>query len=59
MRTAMPPLVDVVRSSRLLADKAVDTALAAITDVFDFHGRDLAAYSGRALMIGETRYALN
>ncbi len=45
MRTAMLPLVDIVRSDRLLADQAVDTALGTITDVFDFYGRDLAADS--------------
>jgi hypothetical protein len=54
MRTPMLPLVDIVRSSWLLADKSVDTALATITDVFDFYGRDLVADSGHALMIGET-----
>ena len=59
MRTSMLPLVDIVRSSGLLDDKYVDTALTPITDVFDFSGRDLAADSGHGLMIGETRYALN
>ncbi len=59
MRTAMLPLVDVVRSDRLLADKSVDTALATITDVFYFYGQDLSADSWHGLMIGETRYALN
>ena len=43
MRTSMLPLVDVVRSDRLLADKAVDASLTTITDVFDFYSRDLAA----------------
>jgi hypothetical protein len=47
----MLPLVDIVRSSGLLADKAVDTAFTAITDVFDFYGRDLAEDSGHVLMI--------
>jgi len=59
MRTPMLPLVDIVRSSWLLADEPVDTAFTTITDVFDFYGRDLAADSGHALMIGESRYALN
>jgi hypothetical protein len=59
MRTPMLPLVDIVRSNWLLADKSVDTALAPITDVFDFYGRDLAANSGHALMIGETGYTHN
>jgi hypothetical protein len=43
----------------LLADESVDTPLTTITDVFDFYGRDLAADSRHALMIGETRYAPN
>ena len=51
MRTPMLPLVDIVRSSWLLADKSVDTALTTITDVFDFYGRDLVADSGHTLMI--------
>ena len=51
MRTSMLPLVDVAGSSRLLADKSVDTTLASITDVLDFYGRDIAADSGHALMI--------
>jgi hypothetical protein len=59
MRTSMLPLVDIVRSNGLLADKSVDTALTTITDVLYFYGRDLAADSGHALMIGETGYALN
>jgi len=59
VRTPVLPLVDIVRSYWLLADKAVDTALTTITDVFNFYGRDLAANSGHTLMIGETRYALN
>ena len=59
MRTPMLPLVDIVGSSGLLADKTVDTALATITDVFYFYGGDLVADLGHALMIGETRYALN
>ena len=59
MRTSMLPLVDIVRSSWLLADKSVDTALTTITDVFDFYGRDLVANSGHALMISETGSALN
>ena len=59
MRTSMLPLVDIVRSSWLFADKSVDTALAPITDVFYFYGRDLVADSGHALMIGESRYLLN
>ncbi len=59
MRTPMLPLVDIVRSSWLLADKSVDTALTPITDIFDFYSWDLAADSGHALMIGEARYALN
>jgi hypothetical protein len=59
MGTTMPPLVDVVGGDRLLADQAVDTALAPITDVFDFHCGDIVTDSGRARMIGETGYALN
>ncbi len=51
MRTPMLPLVDIVRSSWLLADKSIDTAFATITDVFNFYGRDLAADSGHTLMI--------
>ncbi len=51
MRTSMLPLVDIVLSSWLLADKPIDTTLTTITDVFDFYGRDLAADSGHALMI--------
>ena len=39
MRTPMLPLVDIVRSSWLLADKSIDTPLATITNVFDFYGR--------------------
>jgi len=53
MRTPMLPLVDIVRSSWLLADKTIDTALASITDGFDFYGRDLVSDSGHGLMIGE------
>ena len=59
MRTPMLPLVDIVRSNGFLANKPINTALAPITDVFDFYGRDLVSGSGHALMIGETRYALN
>ena len=59
MRTSMLPLVDIVRSSGLLADKTVDTALTTITGVFDFNGGYLASDSGHALMIGETCYTLN
>jgi hypothetical protein len=59
MRTSMLPLVDIVRGCRLHADEAVDTALTSITDVFNFYSRDLVADSRHALMIGETRYALN
>jgi hypothetical protein len=59
MRTPMLPFVDIVRSDGLLADKAVDTTFATITDVFDFDGRDLVADSGHALMTGETGSALN
>ena len=59
MRTSMLPLVDIVRSSCLLADKSVDTALTTIIDVFDFYGRDLVLDSGHALMIGESRCLLN
>ena len=59
MRTSMLPLVDIVRSSGLLADKSVDTALTSITDVFDFNGRDLAANSRHALIIEETGRRLN
>ena len=59
MRTPMLPLVDIVRSSGLLADKTVDTALAAITDVFDFYSRDLATNSGHDLIIEETGRRLN
>jgi hypothetical protein len=59
MRTAMLPLVDIVRSDRLLADKSVDTTFTSIADKFDFYGRDLSADSGHALMIRETGYALN
>jgi hypothetical protein len=59
MRTAMPPLVDVVGGDGLLADETVDTVLAPITDVFDFHGGDLVTDSGHAPMIGETGTALN
>jgi hypothetical protein len=55
----MPPLVDIVRSSGLLADKSVYTALTTITDVFNFYGRDLAADSGHVLIIGETGRRLN
>jgi hypothetical protein len=59
MRTFMLPLVDIVRSSWLFADKSVDTLLATITDVFDFYGRDLVADSGHSLMIKETCSTLN
>ena len=59
MRTPVLPLVDIVRSSRLLADKSIDTSLTTITDVFDFYGRDLVADSGHALMIWETGAVLN
>jgi hypothetical protein len=51
MRTSVLPLVDIVRSSGLLADKTIDTALATVTDVFNLYGRDLAADSGHDLMI--------
>jgi hypothetical protein len=59
MRTAMLPLVDVVRSDWLLADKSVDTALTTITDVFDFYSRDLVMDSGHAPIIGQTSQVLN
>ena len=59
MRTPMLPLVDIVRSSGLLADKTVDTALTSITDIFDFNGRDLATNSGHDLIIEETGRRLN
>jgi hypothetical protein len=59
MRTAMLPLVDIVRSDRLLADKSVDTTFTSIADVLDFYGRDLAVDSGHTLMIGEAGYTLN
>ena len=59
MRTSMLPLVDIVRSSRLLADKSINTALTTITDVFDFNGRDLATNSGHDLIIEETGRRLN
>ena len=59
MRTSMLPLVDIVRSDRLLADQAVDTAFASITDVFDFYGRDFVANSGHVPIIGQTRQRLN
>ena len=59
MRTPVLPLVDIVRSSGLLADKSVDTALAAITDEFDFYSRDLATNSGHDLIIEETGRRLN
>jgi hypothetical protein len=59
MRTSMLPLVDIVRSSWLLADKSVYTALTPITDVFDYYSRDLVAHSGHALMIRESRCMLN
>ena len=55
----MLPLVDIVRSSGLLADKTVDTVLTSITDVFNFYGRDLAAISGHDLIIEETGRGLN
>jgi hypothetical protein len=57
MRTSMLPLVDIVRSSWLLADKSIDTTLTAITDVFDFYGRDLSADSGHALKFPPWLYA--
>jgi hypothetical protein len=59
MRTSMLPLVDIVRSSGFLADKAVDTALTPIADVFNFYSKDLAVDSGHALMIRESRCLLN
>jgi hypothetical protein len=59
MRTSMLPLVDVVRSDWLLADKPIETTLASIANIFDFYSRDLVADSGHTLMIGETGYALN
>jgi hypothetical protein len=55
----MLPLVDIVRSNWLLADKSVDTALAPITDVFDFYGRDLVTDSWHAPIIGQTSQGLN
>ena len=55
----MLPVVDVVRGSRLLANQAIYTPLTAITDVFDFYSRDLAANSGHPLMICKTGSALN
>ena len=59
MSTAMLPLVDVVCSSWLLADKSIKTAFTTITDVFVFYGRDLAANSGHDLIIEETGRRLN
>ena len=59
MRTPVLPLVDIVRSSGFLADKAVDTALAPITDVFYFYGRDVSSDLGHAPMIRESRCMLN
>jgi hypothetical protein len=59
MRTSMLPLVNIVRSDRLLADKSVDTTFTTITDVFDFYGRDIVTDSGHGLMIWETGYTLN
>ena len=59
MRTPMLPLVDIVRSIWLLADKVVNTALTTIADILDFYSRDLVADSGHTLMIRETGYALN
>jgi hypothetical protein len=59
MRTSMLPLVDIVRSSGVLADKTVDTVSTTITDVFDFNGRDIVADSKHALMIRGSRYLLN
>ena len=54
MRTSMLPLVDIVRSRWLLADKSVDTPFTTITDVFDFYGRDIVSDLGHGLMIGES-----
>ena len=59
MRTSMLPLVNIVRSDRLLADKSVDTSLATIANIFDFYSRDLAADSGHVPIIGQTRQRLN
>jgi hypothetical protein len=59
MRTSMLPLVDIVCSDRLLADKSVDTSFASIANILDFYGRDLATDSGHAPIIGETGAALN
>jgi hypothetical protein len=59
MRTSMLPLVDVVHSNGLLADKSIDATFATVTDVFDFYSRDLVTDSGHGLMIGETGAALN
>ena len=55
----MLPLVDVASGDWALTNEPIDTLFPPITDVFDFYGRDLAANSGHALMIGETRYSLN
>ena len=59
MSTAMLPLVDVVCSSWLLADKSINAALTTITDVLDFYSRDLATNSGHDLIIEETGRRLN
>ena len=59
MRTSMLPLVDIVRAYRLLANQAVDTTLAPITNVLNFYGMDLATDSGHALMIWESGMGLN
>ena len=59
MGTSILQLVDIVRSSGLLADKSINTTLTTITDVFDFYSRDLAANSGHDLIIEETGRRLN
>jgi hypothetical protein len=46
MGTAMPPLVDIVRSDGLLADESVDTAFTTITDVLDLYCWDISSDSG-------------
>ena len=59
MRTPMLPLVDIVRGDRSLGNQPVDTSLTAITNVLDFHGRDILSDAGHILMIREIRHMLN
>ena len=59
MRTAMLPLVDVVRGDRSLANQPVDAPFAPIANILDLYSRDISTDSGHILMIREIRHLLN